>query len=410
MLRFFILVTSLFFVKLIISQSEIFTLQQAIESAIDKSPEIHQIDARIEAARNQWRIVSGVHSPEFSFFREGIGDTDEFGEQRLAVSQAFDFPLTVAYRHRALKFQYQALEFEKEHLERKIQADVKKSYVDVLISTYHLDLMNEQLKLAEEVHQIAVDKSQAGLGSDLELLKAQIAVAESLNDLEKGNLLLQVSRNQLIAITGFTNSELSQNLIFQDTLIVENHKLQLQQPKNLISSQPLYKSAQARLMSVSESLNEARSAILSEISASYYQQDFGNGYNFQGFEIGLKIPLWFPLERRGMINTAKAGITDLSWQMKGLEVELGKAIGNAIAGYYSSSSSIGRFNETIRARSQLLQELTIEAFRLGTVDLLHVLDARQTYLNSRIKYLDELKSFYHHIIEIERYWHETIVY
>ncbi len=409
-MRILFLIIVLCFSSVTFSQNELFTLQKAVATGILQNPEIHQMDARIEAAKNRWRLVSGIESPEFSFFREGIGQTEKFAEQRLAISQSFEFPLTIAYRHRALKQEYQALIYEKEFLEKNIGANVKKAYIELLFTIYRLALMNEQLQLAEEIFNVTSQRSEAGLGSDLDLLKSQIGIAEAENDQENATLKLDIARNQLFATVGLDASETAQILAFQDTLRVDEEKLQFSDTENIMLHHPLYKATQARIDAASESLKEARSILLPDLSASYYQQDYGNGYDFHGFEIGLKIPLWLPLERKGMVIAAKTGISELEWQLQRLEIEIRKDAENAVAGYQTSRSAIQRYNETISARAQLFQELSLEAFRLGSVDLLHALDARQTWLQSRMKYLDELKNYYIQLTEIEIFWHETIIY
>jgi outer membrane protein, heavy metal efflux system len=409
-MRFLFLGLLFFFGCIAIAQNETITLQKAIENAILRNPEIHRMDARIEAAKNQWRLVSGIHSPEISYFREGIGEPAKFAEQRLAISQSFDFPLTIAYRHQALKLEYQALEYDKQHLLWNITADVKKKYIELMFSMYHLDLMKEQKQLAEEIYNVASDRSDAGMGSDLELLKAQIGVAESENDVEKAALRIEVARNQLIAIASLQSTEHPEIFGVQDTLQLMEEKLLLPKAENFIFNHPLYKSTQARLEAAAASLKEARSMLFPDITASYYQQDYGNGYDFHGFEIGLRIPLWFPLERQGMVNVAKAGISDIEWQMHGIETEIRKETEIVMAGYRTGKNAIDRYDATIRSRSKLLQQLTMDAYRIGSVDLLNVLDARQTFLQSQTKYLDELKNFYIQITEIEKYKHETIIY
>jgi cobalt-zinc-cadmium efflux system outer membrane protein len=392
------------------TQSEVFTLEKAIETTILQHPEIHQMDARIETAKNKWRLESGIHSPEFSFFREGIDETEKFAEQRLAIQQSFEFPLTIAHRHRAFKNEYRALEFEREYIIKRIKAEVKQSYIELLYARYYNNLMTEQMELANELLNVSSVRSEAGVGSDLELLKAQIAVAEAINDLENAELQLLIKRNQLFAVIGLKAALQPEVVAWQDTLLVDNEKLQLLEIDQIILQHPLYQATQARLEAASASLKEGRSKLFPDISASYYQQDYGNGYDFHGFEIGLQIPLWFPLERQGMVNTAKAGIHDMEWQLHKHEINIRKEIENALAGYRTSRNAIERFNETIRSRSKLLQELTIEAYRLGTADMLMVLDARQTYLQSRVKYLNALKNYYIQITEIEKYGHETIIY
>jgi len=54
--------------------------------------------------------------------------------------------------------------------------------------------------------------------------------------------------------------------------------------------------------------------------------------------------------------------------------------------------------------------LTLEAYKLGEIDLLNLLNAQQLYLDTRKNYLKVLQDYYLQLIELEKYMNKEIVY
>jgi cobalt-zinc-cadmium efflux system outer membrane protein len=52
----------------------------------------------------------------------------------------------------------------------------------------------------------------------------------------------------------------------------------------------------------------------------------------------------------------------------------------------------------------------MNAYRLGEVDLLNLIQAQQIYLNSQQRYLSALRDYYIQLVELERFLNLELVY
>lgn len=394
------------------AQGDVLTLQQAVETAYKNNTDINQLKARIEAKKNQWRLVSGVDAPEFSYAKEGIGEQEgpDFSEQRLAITQSFDFPLTTAYRLQAVKKELKALNLDLEERKRELKTSVKKQYVRIIYALYKIDLHRRQIELADELHNAAYSRAKGGVGNDMEVMKAKIRKAEAKNMLDNAQRLLHQGRYGLFKLLGMEIKDQSYAIRFQDTLRTYRERIDQNKALNYLEEQPAYKAAQHRQEAAKKRVREAKSNILPDVSFSYLQQDFGQGYDFKGFELGVKLPLWLPLQHKGEVKTAQAEKTRLQWKQQGVKLRMKERIERAWHGYENSLTTLNRYDSTIRDKAENLQQLTLEGYRIGEIDLLNLLDAQQTYLRTQQRYLKALRDHYLQIIELEKYIGQEIVY
>src|SRR5690606_18218916 len=125
--------------------------------------------------------------------------------------------------------------------------------------------------------------------------------------------------------------------------------------------------------------------------------------NFKGFEVGLRIPIWFPLEQKGKINQATARREAITWKQKEISLDIKRQIEYAWHNYNSSRSIIERYNKTMKEKAAHLQNLSLRAYQLGEIDLLTLLTAQQTYLSSEQRYLNALRDYYLQLVALEKY-------
>jgi len=141
-----------------------------------------------------------------------------------------------------------------------------------------------------------------------------------------------------------------------------------------------------------------------------YKQDYGVGYNFKGFEVGLQIPIWYPLEQKGKINRARAKKEEMTWKQKEVSLEIKRQIEYAWHNYNVSRSIVNRYNETMKNKATQLRDLSLRAYQLGEIDLLNLLTAQQTYLSNELRYLTALRDYYLQLVSLEKYLDQELVY
>lgn len=394
------------------AKAQLLTIKDAVDQAIQNNAQINQMRSQLDQKKQEWRTQTGISSPEISYMKEGINNkaADPFQEQRLSISQSVDFPLTTSYRLKALKEEEKALEFSIQEEERKVKVGVKSRYIDVIYTLHLQKLRDQQLKLATELYNAVYTQFETGMGNGMDLTKAELQVAEANNDIDAARSQLHQARYSLFMLMGLPPENQKYTIEFMDTLQSKDVEISQITALSVLTEQPSYKSSEKELAASGYFLKEAKSNILPDIRFNLYKQDYGTGYNFNGFEVGLSFPIWYPLEQKGRIKMNQARQEEIQWKQKEIRSGVKEQIEHAWHSYEVSRSTIKRYDETIRSKAEKLQSLTLSAYRLGEVDLLNLILAQQIYLNSQQRYLSALRDFYIQLVELERFFDLELVY
>lgn len=394
------------------SHAQLLTIKDAVDQAIQNNARINQLRAQLNQKKEAWRTQTGIAAPEISYMKEGINNkaADPFQEQRINISQSLDFPLTASYRLKALKEEQKALEFNIKEEERIVKAGVKSRYIDVIYALYLQRLREQQLKLSSELYNAVYTQFETGMGNGMDLTKAELQVAESNNDIDDARRQLHQARYSLFNLMGLPPENQKYTIEFMDTLRSNNVEISQITALSVLTDQPAYQSTVSQLNSSGNYLKEAKSNILPDIRFNLYKQDYGTGFNYNGFEVGLSFPLWYGLEQKGNIIINKIRQEEIQWKQKEIRSGVKEQIEHAWHSYEVSRSIIKRYDETIRSKAEKLQSLTLSAYRLGEVDLLNLINAQQIYLNSQQRYLLALHDFYAQLVELERFLDLELVY
>lgn len=403
---------SIFFVFPVFGQDSLLTISQAVEFAYNRNPELQQLWAQLKQKENLWRTDTGISAPEISYFKEGIGTGpgDIFDEKRITISQEIDFPLTTSLRIKALKEEAKALEYQVLSREKEIKAEVKSHYVEVMYALYLQKSRQNQLKLAQDLFNAVYTKYETGMGNGIDLVNAELKLEEAKNDLDQAEWILHKARYGLFYSIGLPVEEQKYTIAFTDTLNAKNIEISQIFALAVQEEQPDFLATEYEFRASEFFLKEAKSNILPDIRLNYYQQNFGNGYDFKGFEIGLRIPVWLAFEQKGKIAIARARQTEIQWKQQEIRLKMKQQIEYAWHNYSVSRSIVNRYNNTMKEKAGQLQNLTLRAYQLGEIDLLNLLNSQQIYLASEQRYLAALRDYYLQLVALEIYLEEDLVY
>jgi len=407
-----IMLLALFLSSFIAAHAQVLTIQEAVGQAIQNNAQVNQMRSQLKQKNEAWRMQTGISAPEVSYMKEGINGkaADPFLEQRLTVSQTVDFPLTTSYRMKASREEGKAMDYTIKAEEREIKVSVKSRYIEVIYALHLQKLRNQQLKLATELYNAVYTQFETGIGNGMDLTKAELQVAEANNDIDDARRQLHLARYGLFNLMGLPPENQKYTIQFMDTLNSMDVDISQIQALAVLTDQPLYKSSISELAASNFFLKEAKSNLLPDIRFNLYKQDYGTGYNFNGFEVGLSFPIWYPFEQKGRINTTLARQDEIRWKQQEIRLDMKKQIEHAWHSYEASRTTIKRYDETIRSKADKLQTLTLTAYRLGEVDLLNLINAQQIYLNSQQRYLLSLRDFYIQLVELEKFLDKDLVY
>lgn len=385
------------------------SVKSAIDLALKNNPVLNQLIQEREKKSGEYLGGFGLNSPNLSYMKEGMRNSN-FAEQRWTISQSIVFPLKTIYNLNAISDEESALDYKVESEKLTVIADVKTNYTNVVYAVGLSSLFQEQINVSLELLNAVKSKVEAGESSELDLMKAEIQYAEAQNDLEDAKRLYHVSRYNLFKAIGLNPEQQKYSIKFPDSLeYVEINVGQLKVLENL-ESLPEYLSVSKQVSSAENRINSAWSGLLPNLNFSFYKQDYGSGYDFTGFEVGVQIPLWFALNNNSEIQVAKANRNQLLFKRKEIQLQMKTSIEHTWHSYETSLNTINRYETMIKKKAEDLRNLTLEGYRLGEIDLLSLLDSQRTYLQSQKRYLDALRDYYYQLINLEKYLNTTLVF
>ncbi len=393
----------------LIAQEMTISVQDALNSALQNSPELNRSLEEVRIYESRIGTSWGMESPEFIYFQEGL-DGSTFEEQRWGVSQNLAFPLTGYYQNQKARADVTAILMEVESIRKNIQISVKKAYTELAYAIKNVELTEREVKLAAELRDIARTRFEVGESSELDLIHSEIYLSRANNDLLQAIEKKHNSRYVLFRIMGIDSADQLYGVTFPDTLIYFDVSINQDQILNALKETPEIKTARLLAESARQDIRVAKSSYLPDIRIDYYRQDFGNGYDFKGFEVGIKIPLWFGLNEKNRVIRANATYRQAEWDVTETILKMNEMAENAWHSFETSQEIIHSYRGFIQKHSENLLELTQEGYRMGELDLLRVLEAQRTYLEGQQQYNQALRNYYLTLIELEQYLPNELVF
>jgi cobalt-zinc-cadmium efflux system outer membrane protein len=218
------------------------------------------------------------------------------------------------------------------------------------------------------------------------------------------------ARYNLFEMIGLDEEQQRYEISFPDTLhyvAVDINQIEILQR---LQDHPQLQQISKSQLAASYQTKAARSSYLPDLNLKYYRQDFGNGFDFNGFEVGISIPLWFGINQSNRVQQSKARYRVVEWQFQEEQLSIKKQAEQAWHGYETTKSNILRFRESIQAKSKELVDMTQKGYRLGELDLLTLLEAQRTYLRTQQAYYETLRDYYLRVIELEQYLQTDIIF
>ncbi|MFO7879674.1 MAG: TolC family protein [Bacteroidota bacterium] len=391
-------------------EAELLRLEEAIEMAGENNPAYRALQSQEDEIKHSWKSESGLVQPELSYTREGLGNSEEFFEQRIALSQTLEQPLGLLQESKAAEYRLKAHTQRKEAFYRQLVEDVKSQYVRVLYARYTDSLMAQRIELIENLKSAVQFTYEAGSADKIDLLNAGVRLDKAKNQKNASEAELHRERYRLFEIIGLQPENQHYEIMFADSLRTHEPKISQEDVLASLEEYPDYQQYLFDIRANEHKLKAAKAGWLPSVSLAYYQQDFSNGFNYQGFEVGIGIPLWGAFDIRGDVKTRSAILDQTNWQAEGKMLEMKRQVEQAWHAYEETREIIRRYQDNQQDETEELLNLTQEAYRLGQIDLIRLIDAQQLYLDNQEIYLAALRDYYIYLIQLEKFLNQQLVY
>jgi outer membrane protein, heavy metal efflux system len=386
------------------------SLQESIDLALELNPGLNSLKNTEQEIANTWKKESGIVNPEIFFYQNGIGENDIYFERAIGISQNIEKPLANIWHKKAANIEMEKLNFSIELYKLSLKALVKAQYVEILYAIYYRDLVKERIETYTHLVEAVELKFENGSANKLEVLNANVRLSQAENEYSKAESNLHRQRYYLFEIIGLEPESQVYEISFADSLRTHESFIQQEDVLTNLPNYPGIKVEEYKILASEEKLKSSKAKWFPSFSVSYLRQDFSSGFEFNGIEVGLEIPIWGKHTISSDIKVQESILSQHKWHYTGVELMYKRQLEDAWHSYENAKKVVDNFNETQSKNTRELLDLSEEAYLIGEIDLIVLLDAQNLYINNQEIYLNALRDYYLYLIELEKFTDYELVY
>ncbi len=342
--------------------------------------------------------ASWLHIEDFTkSFATGLID--------LAVDWAPPRPGEIDGKQALARSQIDQVTAEISAAEWRVATDVRKAYLNVLISTEQLRLANGSLKLQERVRQFIRDKRSLGDATDLDASFADVEHAAALQSREFAAGSLERARQQLNALIGLpplAEFELAPSDELPDRDFAKMDPARLE--TLMLKHRPELGAARSEYAQSEQRLRLACLASWPWLSLGpRYERDAGNGSSsITKLGVGAAFDLPIFNSNQGAIASLKAD-RDRLREVFRAQLHLGRAeINEALRSLRSQQRLIAIYRDSVQPALDENARLTESGVALGQFNLVQLIATQDKALKTRGEFLSARFELGSAAFELER--------
>lgn len=387
----------------VIHRTELLTIENAIERALEYTPRLQSAASRMDAAQGAQLQASLLPNPELAFEAENFSGNDDFGgtnsaEYTLSLNQKIELGGKRGARKQVAQASY-AVAQEGLSIERlNIIKDVHIAYVNVLANMQSVELAIEQEQLAKDILANVSKRVQSAAESEIQQSKAEVTVANSLILREQTNRQLQITRHSLAKLWGESSIEESLN---------NQYLFQLDEPKTY----EVYLERLDELPDVQQFIHQksqmdslfdlAKTETIVDPVVSIGVRRFEEGSD-NAFLVGVSVPLQIFNKNQGNIAKAQAESLQAQSDAQQFELNLKQALFENWQTWKTSFMEAAHMKTKLIPAAEQSFHLAQSAYNRGRFTYLEVLDAQRTLIEAQNQYLSTLRNYHTARINVKR--------
>lgn len=388
----------------VLSQSRKVSLQECINMALEKNPQMQVANKSVERAKALQGTAWEIDKTELSLSQDPTSGGSP--DNALSLSQSIEFPTYYIARHKQLKAETQAERSKAAVVRLSLENDVKAAYYQVVYQAEKLRVLESQDSLLAQYRTLAEKRYKAGETRQLELLSAErlqrenkMEVLAAHNELETAQLLL----SRLVGSVETVEPK-------EDSLF----PLDWKQASYNYSQTPDGQYSADRLKVSEQAVRVAKNGFVPSLSLSLrnqlvisswnpYDQDRSrfDGGNFMGFEVGVGIPLFYGATR-AKVKAARKEREMIALEIKEQEQLRQQEYLSALSRMNAAYVRYTYYNEEGRERSDKMAEQGLLEYSQGEISYLEYMNVLQESIDLRLKRASALNDYNQCVLVMEK--------
>lgn len=385
------------------AESEKLTLDRALQQARINSPELKAARLQTQAAEKAIAASGRWMNPVLDFEAEGIGgDLNGFSDTEYTVALQQTFQRGGKQRNsRAVAEKSVGIVFQAEaEKEMALLAEVRLAFIEVFAQQEVGLVRVEQEQLGRAFVEVAKRRFEAGGGSELEVVQAELALEEILLEQTCCYGDLKAARVRLASLMGTTEPVMPE-------LEGAYYDLQTLEDSVIADSHPSLQRLEATIAVKRAMAAEAKSSDAADIT-------LGAGYRYEAafevstFVLGASMPLNFSRPGKALQAATLMQADALQAEGEELRRQLQQQLSVLIALYSRSKLEAELTRDRLMPKAEKAYELSKAGYDVGRYSWLELIAAQQHLADIRVRQIEALKDAHVARAEITRFMNEGI--
>ena len=368
------------------------TLDQAIRIALLNHPDLRRSASAVRAASGRELQVGLYPNPKFAIEAESLGsDAGDGGETAFLFAQE----IVMAGKRRKSQAVARADRYIQQAALRAtafaVMTRVRSAFSRAAAAEDRLTAERELLGLADELLDAAVRQVDAGAATETDRLRAQVVREQASIDFHAAETASQATRRSLASALGL-DTPLTISIIMDLSLLPQLPDRDKTVELVLMHNADL-KRARLAIERAGRAYELARSRAIPNIVATVGPR-FSDIENETTLDAGFEVAIPIFDRNQGDIAVAIAQRIGAGATLRSVRLRLMERVAKARSAFETAHYAATQYSITLLPMAQRTLELTREAYRAGKTDYLRLLDAQQTFIRSRIAYIDALEALH----------------
>jgi heavy metal efflux system protein len=381
------------------------TLEQAIQQALQNNRALKVGTYEIELSKTLQKSAFEVGKTNFMWLG-GQYNSIRF-DNNFTISQSLPLPQVWNRQSELYKSQTQSNELKYQITKNELIRQVKIAYYNAWYFQNRQKLLQKSDSLYNDFVKASTLRFKTGEGTLLEQTTAESQALEIKLQLTQNQANIAIYESQLQTLTHSNQKiQITDNQPFK-------RNLSLTTDSSLITQNPLLNYLKQQVLVSEKVILVEKSRLLPDLSLGYFNQSligtqnlngqdrfFGGNYRFQGFQIGLALPLWAKAQRARVQTSqiqAKLAETQVELAQKTLQGEFEQATQE----YLKLKAGLEFYDQSALKNADLILSQAQKAFRSGEIGYLEYSQALNRVLAIQDNYLMMLNGHNQAVIHLE---------
>ncbi len=379
-------------------------LPDLIHEVLARNPELVAARKQWEGATNRITQARSLEDPVLSL--QFWNSPQSFNVTRsdntiLGLSQSFPFPGKLALKGDVASRSAEMTEQSVRAKERELVARLKRDYYDLFVAQKAIQLHHEQVDLLRQFVAIANAKFRGGMGSQADVLKAQVELSlllQHLPVLEQRRKSAEAMLNTLLDRDPALPLGMAQEpaLIPLEESVDKLHRLALERPELKAAELDVQRNEQSHALAERQYYPDFNVAV----------QRFQNYQANDGFGayVAMSIPFafWTKPKYDAGVQEAAAAVAVARAQQQTMENMTRFQINDLLAKLRATDQVATLYRTTILPQAEQGLEAARVEYRTGKAGLLDLIDAQRAWRKFKLEYLTALADRQYQLAELEQ--------